>query len=113
MVQEKTVVKLGSILDITKAKMKSNLSPLYRHPKVLEEAERERQAVGCSRENVAGKSGGGATVKKAATPQRMERKVSEDINQSAEAFIRKFRQELVIQRLDSIENYEKMLARGT
>ncbi|EYU21619.1 hypothetical protein ABFS82_09G094600 [Erythranthe guttata] len=37
----------------------------------------------------------------------------EDINDSAEAFIRKFRQQLVLQRLESIENYEQMLKRGT
>lgn len=37
----------------------------------------------------------------------------QDINESADAFIKKFRQQLVIQRLESIENYEKMLARGT
>ena len=40
------------------------------------------------------------------------RKPSLDIDASAEAFIKKFRQQLVIQRLESIENYEKMLARG-
>ncbi|KAI9110285.1 hypothetical protein K1719_018727 [Acacia pycnantha] len=37
---------------------------------------------------------------------------TEDINASAEAFINKFRQQLMIQRLQSIENYEQMLARG-
>lgn len=35
---------------------------------------------------------------------------SMDINESAEAFIRKFRQQLMIQRHNSIENYEKMLS---
>ncbi|KAF8026756.1 hypothetical protein BT93_F3281 [Corymbia citriodora subsp. variegata] len=43
---------------------------------------------------------------------KLERKTTEDINESAEAFIQKFRQQLMIQRLESIENYEKMLARG-
>ncbi|XP_077242413.1 uncharacterized protein LOC143882916 [Tasmannia lanceolata] len=37
---------------------------------------------------------------------------SDDINECAEAFIRRFRHQLQIQRLDSIENYKKMLARG-
>jgi hypothetical protein len=42
----------------------------------------------------------------------LERKTTEDINASADAFIKNFRQQLMIQRLQSIENYEKMLARG-
>ena len=42
-----------------------------------------------------------------------DKKRVEDINESAEAFIKKFRKQLVIQRLESIENYENMLARGT
>ncbi|KAL5152624.1 MAPK kinase substrate protein [Glycine soja] len=37
---------------------------------------------------------------------------NEDINASADAFIKNFRQQLLIQRLQSIENYEQMLARG-
>ncbi|KAE7997352.1 hypothetical protein FH972_001994 [Carpinus fangiana] len=41
-----------------------------------------------------------------------ESKPSQDINESADAFIKKFRQQLLIQRLESIENYEQMLARG-
>ncbi|KAF7124167.1 hypothetical protein RHSIM_Rhsim12G0192500 [Rhododendron simsii] len=43
----------------------------------------------------------------------LRREPSIDINQSAEAFINKFKQQLRIQRLESIENYEQMLARGT
>lgn len=39
--------------------------------------------------------------------------VTEDVNESAEAFIKKFRNQLLIQRLQSIENYEKMLAGDT
>ncbi|KAJ1429119.1 hypothetical protein SESBI_08473 [Sesbania bispinosa] len=42
--------------------------------------------------------------------QRMP--TEEDINASAEAFIKNFRQHLLLQRLQSIENYEQMLARG-
>lgn len=43
---------------------------------------------------------------------KLESKASMDINESSEAFIKKFRHQLLIQRLDSIENYQKMLARG-
>ncbi|KGN45285.1 hypothetical protein Csa_016012 [Cucumis sativus] len=39
--------------------------------------------------------------------------VTEDVNESAEAFIQKFRNQLLIQRLQSIENYEKILAGET
>jgi hypothetical protein len=48
----------------------------------------------------------------AAAKKAAESKPSQDINESAEAFIKKFRQQLLIQRLESIENYEQMLARG-
>ncbi|CAK9158455.1 unnamed protein product [Ilex paraguariensis] len=89
-----------------RGKMKSSIPPLHRSSKVLEEEQRERPAMAAER-NPAAKSS--AT---AAQP-RMDRKKSEDINESAEAFINKFRQQLMIQRLESIENYEKMLARGT
>ncbi|XP_060206548.1 pathogen-associated molecular patterns-induced protein A70 [Lycium barbarum] len=50
---------------------------------------------------------------KAAPPKKLERKQSEDINESAENFINKFKQQLLLQRLESIENYEEMLKRGT
>lgn len=49
----------------------------------------------------------------AAAQKKLERKpTTEDIDASAEAFINKFRHQLLLQRLESIENYEKMLARG-
>ena len=51
-------------------------------------------------------------VENKATSNKPARTPSLDIDASAEAFIKKFRQQLVIQRLESIENYEKMLARG-
>ncbi|KAJ7951883.1 DUF761 domain protein, partial [Quillaja saponaria] len=47
-----------------------------------------------------------------AVTKKLESKPSQDINQSAEAFIQNFRKQLLIQRLESIENYEKMLERG-
>ncbi|XVF74713.1 hypothetical protein PTKIN_Ptkin13bG0133700 [Pterospermum kingtungense] len=53
------------------------------------------------------------TEKKAgAASNKLEKKPSVDINESAEAFIQKFRHQLLLQRLESIENYEQMLARG-
>ncbi|XVF26601.1 hypothetical protein REPUB_Repub14bG0031900 [Reevesia pubescens] len=50
--------------------------------------------------------------KPAAAPNKLEKKPSVDVNESAEAFIQKFRHQLLLQRLESIENYEQMLARG-
>lgn len=43
---------------------------------------------------------------------KLESKPSMDVNESAELFIKNFRKQLLIQRLESIENYEQMLARG-
>ncbi|GKV35826.1 hypothetical protein SLEP1_g44037 [Rubroshorea leprosula] len=48
----------------------------------------------------------------AAASKKLEKMPSMDINERAEAFIRKFRQQLLLQRLESMENYEQMLARG-
>ncbi|GMH15932.1 hypothetical protein Nepgr_017773 [Nepenthes gracilis] len=45
------------------------------------------------------------------TEKEVERKETEDINVSAEAFILKFRQQLLLHRLESMENYQQMLAR--
>ncbi|KAB1218679.1 hypothetical protein CJ030_MR3G026559 [Morella rubra] len=50
--------------------------------------------------------------KEAVQPKKQESSQPEDINESAEAFIKKFRQQLLIQRLESLENYEQMLERG-
>ncbi|CAK7356557.1 unnamed protein product [Dovyalis caffra] len=51
-------------------------------------------------------------VENKATHNKLASKPSPDIDASAEAFIKKFRTQLMIQRLESIENYEQMLARG-
>ncbi|PIN19522.1 hypothetical protein CDL12_07796 [Handroanthus impetiginosus] len=83
--------------------MNSSNKPPFFQPKSVDEEEVKR---------------GGAqpeVVKKVAAPppkNKLERKPTEDINESAEAFIRKFRQELSIQRMESIENYKQMLQRG-
>ncbi|KAK7261910.1 hypothetical protein RIF29_28234 [Crotalaria pallida] len=53
-----------------------------------------------------------ADKKEAPEVKKLERKTTEDINASADAFIKNFRQQLLIQRLQSIENYEQMLQRG-
>lgn len=37
---------------------------------------------------------------------------ADDINDCADAFIKRFREQLELQRLQSIENYQQMLARG-
>lgn len=66
---------------------------------------------GCTEDDKAAAARSHAVENKAAST-KPERKPSLDIDASAEAFIKKFRQQLVIQRLESIENYEKMLARG-
>ncbi|KAF3450860.1 hypothetical protein FNV43_RR06949 [Rhamnella rubrinervis] len=50
--------------------------------------------------------------KEVANKAGMKKKPSMDINESAEAFIQNFRKQLLIQRLESIENYEQMLARS-
>ncbi|XWS19077.1 hypothetical protein CRYUN_Cryun32bG0100100 [Craigia yunnanensis] len=50
--------------------------------------------------------------KPAASPNKLRKKPSVDINETAEAFIQKFKHQLLLQRLESIENYEQMLARG-
>ncbi|KAK8937640.1 hypothetical protein KSP40_PGU016802 [Platanthera guangdongensis] len=39
-------------------------------------------------------------------------RIVEDVDASAEEFIKRFRENLLLQRLDSIENYKEMLARG-
>nr|KYP59606.1 hypothetical protein KK1_015042 [Cajanus cajan] len=60
----------------------------------------------------ASSAGGGSDdgAKKAEATEKT--KPIEDINASADAFIKNFRQQLLIQRLQSMENYEQMLARG-
>ncbi|CAL0322007.1 unnamed protein product [Lupinus luteus] len=50
--------------------------------------------------------------KEAPETKKLERKTTEDINASADAFIKNFKKQLLIQRLNSIENYEQMLQRG-
>ncbi|XP_057546855.1 uncharacterized protein LOC130825582 [Amaranthus tricolor] len=42
----------------------------------------------------------------------LETKKSEDINESAEKFIKNFKHQLLLQRLESIENVDEMIARG-
>ncbi|KAL2332451.1 hypothetical protein Fmac_020032 [Flemingia macrophylla] len=58
------------------------------------------------------RSHGGADHGAKKTEGSETKKPIEDINASADAFIKNFRQQLLIQRLQSIENYEQMLARG-
>ncbi|KAL8056222.1 hypothetical protein ABFS82_04G105200 [Erythranthe guttata] len=57
---------------------------------------------------------GGGKVAAPPPPKKAEKKSTEDINESAEAFIRRFRQQLLLQRMESIieNNYDQMLKRG-
>lgn len=60
------------------------------------------------------RGGGGERIQRrqVAAVRKVEYVAEEDINQEADAFIRRFREELHLQRLQSIENYNQMLARG-
>lgn len=45
--------------------------------------------------------------------RRLERKSTEEINKCADDFIKKFRQQLLLERLESMENFQQKLQRGT
>ncbi|KAJ8536236.1 hypothetical protein K7X08_034637 [Anisodus acutangulus] len=95
--------------------MSSSLKPRY-HTAKVEEADKKSERF--TREN---KRPNSMTMRKpppsseikVAPPKKLESKPSEDINESAENFIKKFKQQLLLQRLESIENYEQMLKRGS
>ncbi|KAG2371036.1 uncharacterized protein HKW66_Vig0212100 [Vigna angularis] len=59
-----------------------------------------------------GESSKRRSEKKVTEESEKTKKGVEDINVSADAFIKNFRKQLLIQRLQSIENYEQMLKRG-
>lgn len=87
----------------------STASHYLQRAKAVETADNEEDTTNTA------KSGQGP-VKRAVEPsgkRLLERKPTEDINASAEAFINKFRHQLLLQRLESIKNYEQMLKRGT
>ncbi|OIW11921.1 hypothetical protein TanjilG_18194 [Lupinus angustifolius] len=44
--------------------------------------------------------------------KKLERMPTEDVDAKADAFIKDFKHHLLIQRLQSIENHEQMVARG-
>ncbi|KAM7480366.1 hypothetical protein LguiA_028579 [Lonicera macranthoides] len=99
--------------------MRSSRSPLYyTGDKIMEVEKRANINNDDFREMSTSNRGStvkpeGAPAKRAVVVEKSNKAAAEDINESAEAFIRKFRQQLVIQRLESIENFESMLARGT
>ncbi|KAK7335980.1 hypothetical protein VNO80_28155 [Phaseolus coccineus] len=70
---------------------------------------RKKQLQGSSEE---GESSKWRSEKKVSEGSERTKKPVEDINASADAFIKNFRNQLLIQRLQSIENYEQMLNRG-
>lgn len=86
------------------------MKPLYLQSRVVEEENNELRNMDLQHDKAAN-----VTLAKNPMPQtsKLERKTTEDINESAEAFIKKFKQQLLLQRLESIENYEEMLKRGT
>ncbi|XP_055827790.1 pathogen-associated molecular patterns-induced protein A70 [Solanum dulcamara] len=94
--------------------MSSSLNPRYYRTAKVEEIEKktERPMEYFTREKQRPNS---TNMRKppASEPRKLESKLSEDINESAENFIKKFKQQLLLQRLESIENYEQMLKRGT
>ncbi|KAL2516581.1 uncharacterized protein Fot_30552 [Forsythia ovata] len=100
-----------SFHDELKAPMNSSMKPRYLRSRMVEEEKDELRNMDLRVD----KKADAAPAKKqvAAPPKKLERKTTEDINESAEAFITKFKQQLLLQRLESIENYEQMLKRGT
>lgn len=95
--------------------MKSSMAALYhQRPKAVEEAEDKREKTSLRDNTNTARAGHAPLKKESVEPNKgsLERKPTEDINASAEAFINKFRQHLLLQRLESIENYEQMLKRG-
>lgn len=91
--------------------MNSSIKPTFSNLKTIEE-DGERNEVRSMEYKK--RTCGGARAETVAPPKsQAERKPTEDINESAEAFIRKFKQQLLLQRLDSIEDYQQMLKRGT
>ncbi|XP_058226750.1 uncharacterized protein LOC131335434 [Rhododendron vialii] len=94
--------------------MKSSMPPLYPKPKVVAMKDQENKSGrGNDFRERKGNMSDIARVKGAdAVPKKLESKASMDINECAEEFINRFKQQLLIQRLESIESYEQMLARG-
>ncbi|TQD96953.1 hypothetical protein C1H46_017433 [Malus baccata] len=92
---------------------KSSMSPHpYHSPLNAGDQKEEAKSFRVDQKTGASRSHAMANNKEETAPKKLERKSTEDINESAEAFIKKFRKQLLIQRLESIENYEQMLARG-
>lgn len=94
---------------------KSSMPPHPFYSPILEEPEKQDaksfrvlEKGGAARSHAMDQNKEAAAVEQ----KKLERKTTEDINESADAFIKKFRKQLMIQRLESIENYEQMLARG-
>ncbi|KAJ8774811.1 hypothetical protein K2173_017257 [Erythroxylum novogranatense] len=78
-------------------------------PRYKSTTNESKVSVGCHKEDTALHS---CVAAEDLPTQKLESRPSMDINESAEAFIKKFRQQLLIQRLESLENFEQMLARG-
>lgn len=97
------VVEAIELIEIEKQRsstMSKSSVPSYRQIPIIQN--KKQEAKSCEEKQEA----------ETPTKKKLESKPSVDINESAEAFIRKFREQLMIQRLNSIENYEKMLSNG-
>ena len=93
--------------------MKKTTSPLALCKLATNDQEAESRSSGRSAGGAAAAlTKKGSESEAAAAAKKLESKASMDINESAEAFINKFKQQLLLQRLESIENYEQMLARS-
>ncbi|XP_015069451.1 uncharacterized protein LOC107014101 [Solanum pennellii] len=84
--------------------MTSSLNSLYYRTTKVEEIEKktERPMEYFTREIQ--KPNSTNMKKPAAAPKKLESKPSEDINESAENFIKKFKKHLLLQRVESMEN---------
>jgi|UPI0003BA2110 hypothetical protein len=92
-----------------KATMKNNRSIPPQHQGSTTFEARNNDFHTCKQDREAVRS---HAVENKATNNKLASKPYQDVDASAEAFIKKFRQQLTIQRLESIENYEQMVARG-
>ncbi|KAG6484436.1 hypothetical protein ZIOFF_052951 [Zingiber officinale] len=100
----------NNMLHAVTAESNSEGSRDSRSRRVANNSTRDDAVAGFAR----GGGAGGERIQRrqVASARRAEYVEVENINEEADAFIRRFRQQLHLQRLQSIENYNQMLARG-
>lgn len=98
----------NNMTHVVNAESNSEGSRDSRSRRVANNSKRDEAVAGFAR------GGGGERIQRrqATAVRRVEYVEEENINEEADAFIRRFREELQLQRLQSIENYNQMLARG-